>query len=198
MDAQIVSTIMSGVFAIAAALGSIVVKIYLDRRQGEESMPPEAPVINPYEPPVVPEAVSERQPAEPRAEPTYFSRQLLLIPITTVFVGTIVGIVSRLLRPYANVGGTHYETLAALIILLVGCLVLINVNRLSHGFLGHVLYQLENLAMWSGFACGWSVIHGCFWGDLIGVSIAWWSCCSVFGSVLLAVFQWRRQRSVAH
>ena len=197
MDAQIVSTIMSGVFAIAAALGSIVVKIYLDRRQGEASMLHEAPVINPYEPPVVPEAVSERQPSESRVDPTSFSRRVLLIPITTVFVGTIVGIVSRLLRPYANVGGTHYETLAALIILLVGCLVLINVNQLSHVLSGHVLYQLENLAMWSGFACGWSAIHGDFWGDLIGVSIAWWFGCSVFGSVLLALFQWRRQPSFA-
>ena len=198
MDAQIISTILSGVFAIAAVLGSIVLKVYLDRRQGQESVSPAAPVINPYEPTPVPEALCERRPAESLTKPTYLSRQTLLIPIATVVVGTALGIVARLLRPYANVGGTHYETLTALIILLVGCLVLIVVNRRGHGFLGHLLYQLENSAMWSGFACGWSLIHGYFWGDLIGVSIAWWFACSVVGSVVLAVPQWKRQRTAAH
>jgi hypothetical protein len=197
MDAQIISTIISGVFSTAAALGSIVLKLYIDRRKAGESMPPAAPVINPYEPPTPLETRITPRPAATLTEPTFLSRQVLLIPITTVVVGTVLGIVARLLRPYANVGGTHYETLAALIILLVGCLILINFNRLSDGFPGHLLFQLENLAMWSGFACGWSLIHGHFWGDLIVVSIAGWFCCSVFGIVLLAVFQWKRRRTVA-
>ncbi|PAY21349.1 hypothetical protein CKO51_01860 [Rhodopirellula sp. SM50] len=198
MDAQVISTVISGVFAIAAALGSIVLKHHLDRRKVRDSIPPAAPVINPYEPPTVPETLIDLRSADPRAKPSYLSRKVLLIPIATVVVGTVLGIVSRLLRPYANVGGTHYEALAALVILLVGCLVLINVNRLGRGFLGHLLYQLENLAMWSGFACGWSLVHGYFWGDLIGLSIAWWFGCSVFGSVVLAVFQSREQPTVVH
>jgi hypothetical protein len=197
MDAQIISTIISGVFSIAAALGSIVLKDHLDRLRAQESVSPAARVENPYESPQVPTTPIKPRHAQPPAKPTYLSSRVLLIPISTVVVGAIVGMVSRLFRPYANVGGTHYESLTAFAILTVSCLVLVIHNRNGQGFLGHLLYQLENLALWSGFACGWSLIHGYFWGDLVGVSIAWWVCCSVFGSVVLAVFQWRRRVTVA-
>ena len=197
MNAQVISTMICGIFAIAAALGAILLKVFFNRSEAGESMPPAASAINPYEPPPVPGTLIESRPAEPLTKPSNLSRKVLLIPITTVVVGTVLGIVSRLLRPYAYVGGTHYEALAAFAVLILGCLILINFNRLGHGFLGQLLYQLENLAMWSGFACGWSLIHGSFWEDMIAVSIAWWFCCSVLGGALLAVFQWRRRRTVA-
>ncbi|MEM0926992.1 MAG: hypothetical protein AAGJ83_13205 [Planctomycetota bacterium] len=117
------------------------------------------------------------------------ARRVFLFPIATVVFGTALGIVSRWLRPYANISGVHYEALASLAALLFGCLVLVYVNRRHHGRLGHLLYQLENLAMWSGFLCGWSCIHGEFWDDMVSVSIGWWVACCVFGSLLLSVIQ---------
>lgn len=196
MDAQFISTLISGVLAIAAALGSIVLMYFLDPCKVRESTSPTDPAINPYEPPI-PETVNDSRPAHPLATPSYLTRKFLIIPIFTVVFGAVLGIVARLLRPNANVGGTHYEALASLVILVVGCLILIQLNRLGHGFLGHLLYQLENFAMWSGFSCGWSLMHGNFWGDLIGVSIAWWFGCAVFGGVSLAVLRWRQRCTVA-
>ena len=189
MDAQVISTIISGVFAIVAALGSILLKDFLDRRRARDSVS--------AAPGEVPTAPSKPRRAASPTKPGYRSPWVVLIPVAAVVVGAILGIASRLIRPYADVGGTHYEMLGALALLIVSCLFLVISNRNDEGFLGHLLYQLENIALWSSFACGWSLIHGYFWEDLVGVTIVWWFSCSVFGSVVLALFQWRRRSTVA-
>jgi hypothetical protein len=197
MDAQVISTIISGVFSIVSAFGAIILKDFLDRREAQDS-PAVAPAENPYKSPTeIPATPGKPLRSESRPKPSYRSPWVVVIPVVTVVVGATVGVVSRLLRPYAHVRGAHYETLGALAVLTVSCLVLVVCNRKGQGLLGHVLYQLENFALWTGFACGWSLVHGYFWGDLIGVSIAWWFCCSVFGSVVLALVQWRRRSIVA-
>ena len=196
MDAQVISTIISGVFAIVAALGSILLKDFLDRRRARDSAST-APADDPHKSPEVATTSSKPRRADSPTKPRSRSPWVVPIPVAAVLVGAILGIASRLIRPYAEVGGIHYEMLGALALLIVSCLFLVINNRNGQGFLGHLLYQLENIALWSGFACGWSLIHGHFWEDLVGLIIVWWFSCSVFGSVVLALFQWRRRSTVA-
>ena len=135
---------------------------------------------NPYKPPT-------ELPANPgkRLQEESHSRWLVVIPTVAVSVGAIVGIVSRLCRPFARDGNLHVETLVAFAILTLSCIVLVIYSRKDHQRLGHVLYQLGNFALWTGFACGWSFVHGYFWDDLVGLSIGGWFCCSLFGSAAL-------------
>lgn len=194
MNTQFFLTILSGILAVSAAVATILLKRLLNRRDATPAGPSADSKINPYAPPSTLEnpANTDTDAAFPTSSPPL--RSVLLTPVATVVMGTGVGIVSRLLRPYANVDGAHYDALGALLILLVGCLILISLNRGTPGPLGHWLYQLENFAMWSGFACGWSLINGAFWADMIAVSLAWCLGCAVFGSLVLLALQWLRRR----
>jgi len=189
MDAQIVCAILCSVIAIAGALTSIVLKSWLDRREADDSSEFSAAAVNPYAPLEFPPPDVAHDPAKPLRQVSRLQRRWVLIPVATVVAATMLGMVARLLRPYANFGGTHYEALAALVILLFGCVMLVGINRRHRGSLGHWLYQSENVAMWSGFTCGWSLIHGEFWEDMVGVCAAWWFGCAVLGTIALLAFQ---------
>lgn len=192
MDAQILSTIISGIFSVGAAVGSVLLKDYLDRRRVQHAPSP-AIAERPSEPATPSKTPSPSATARSATKPTQHTVSTLLIPISIVIGGALLGIAARLFRPYAGVDGVHYESLTAWAILIAICITLVVHNRKSHGLPGHLLYQLENLALWSGFTCGWSLVHGYFWGDLVTLSIAWWLGCSLLGSIILAVLQTRRR-----
>ena len=199
MNTQILLTFLSGILAVTAAVATIVLRRRLKRSDSAAPGLSADPALNPYAPPSTPKSIAASDSAASDADVMLplASNSLgntLLTPIVTVVVGTSVGIVSRLLRPYANVDGTHYEALAALLILMIGCLILISLNRRIEGTHRHALYQLENFAMWSGFACGWSLMNGAFWGDMIAVSFAWCVGCAVFGSASLSALRWIERR----
>lgn len=190
MNVQTIFTLVSGLMAVAAAIGSIGLLRYLDRLTSDSPTSTE-PDVNPYQPSMATEPLTESSVMVASNGAGF----VVLVPIMTVVVGTALGVASRWLRPYANIDGVHYEALASLIILVAGCFVLIALNRRGQGSLGHLLYQLENFAMWSGFICGWSLMHGAFWEDLIAVSMAWWLGCALFGAASLALIYYRRHRA---
>lgn len=192
MDAQILSTIISGIFSVSAAVGTVLLKDYLDRRRIRDAPSP-ATVESPSEPATLSKTPSPSATARSAAKPTRHIVSTLLIPFSIVVGGALLGIVTRLLRPYAKVGLVHYEVLAALAILIAICIILVVRNRKSHGFSGHLLFQLENLTLWAGFTCGWALVHGYFWSDLVVFILAWWLGCSLLGSIILAVLQKKRR-----
>lgn len=99
--------------------------------------------------------------------------------------------VSRAVRPMFS-DHVHYDAIAALVIMLVFTAWLALDHRRRGGAIG---FELENLALWSGWTCGWLLIHGQIWGDLLSVGIISWLGCAVVGAVIVVVGN--RARAVA-
>lgn len=53
----------------------------------------------------------------------------------------------------------------------------------------HTGFQRDNAALWSSFTVGWSIVHGFFWGELVGATLILWLSCGIAGSAVIA---WRR------
>jgi hypothetical protein len=109
-------------------------------------------------------------------------------PLLIIIGSFIFGLVTRALRPIFS-GGTHWESLIALIVLILLASAIAVFHRRNGYQLG---FQLENFAVWTGWASGWSLIHGSFWGDLLSVAIAWWFGCAFVGGLLVSI---RRNRN---
>ncbi len=192
MDTSIFWTILCGVVSVTVAIGSIL--LTWNRLQSSESTTAE-PAINPFESPTVPDTAdtdaiaSNRTPSKPIAG--------FIVPLSIVLSGFTLGVITRFVRPYADYQGTHLEALAALLILLAASLVLAFHNFRIARLQGHLRFQLENIALWGAFVCGWTLVHGYFWGDLVSVMGVWALACGFLGSLLLAIIHWFRRPTAA-
>lgn len=180
MDTQIITTLISGIFSIVSAFGAVILKDYLDRRK--EKVKPKSSNNG---------AAAEPVPKEIRK--TSLIRYSFKRPISILSFSFFLGIVSRSLRHIANINGTHYESLTALIKLILLAIILLSQRKKSQEQNGQFFFQLEMITLWSGFVFGWSLIHGEFWGDLIGVIVIWWLGFAIIGGTLLHLLT--RQKS---
>jgi hypothetical protein len=189
--------VVFGGLAIAAAVVVAVLQRCLNRGDRGVVIPSDAG-SNPYQTP------SELGPVDQSSSPGFENRTMrhfkgmVVLPFACVLSGASVGVVSRLCRPYANVGGSHYEALAALVILIAFALILVFVNRAAKLKLAHLFFQLENFSLWVGYACGWMIAHRGFWDDIVIITIAFLVCSAFVGSVLLWGLQTLKSRQVTH
>ena len=190
-----ITTIAVGLFAVVAAIGSIWLKSYFDQNRPAEIDGQET-IVNPFASPAVTEFTESEPGPSFRKRAAELYRRGLLLPAYLVVGSTLLGIVSRLVRPYAQIGQAHFDAMASLAILSATCLALVIHHRREPGILGHLRFQFENVVLWASFACGWSLIEGQFWEDLIILCIGSGVISSALGSIVLAILH-RRFGSVA-
>lgn len=150
---------------------------------------------NPYAAPTATSEPIKPPPVDER--PVEFSSRRLILPTCVLLGSGLLGAGTRLLRPYALRDGIHYDMLFAVFFLCATCLMFVVHNRKFRWRAGQVLFQLENIALWTGFMWGWSIVHGSLWDDLVAMSIAWGAISGFLGAALLAVFQYRRRKRTA-
>lgn len=184
------SVMLTGAFAVAAAIGAVLLKSYLDRTRLTEAADDDH-AMNPFASPAVLDSAEPTTQPRPQGEAAGRGLGNLVLLASVVVGGTLLGILTRAVRPYFQVGGTHLEMLAAMGILGAACIALIIQNRRRLGVLGYMLFCLEVAALWAGFACGWSLVEGRFWDDLVSVSIVGCLFSCMLGSIVLAVIRWR-------
>jgi hypothetical protein len=175
VDSNVLVALISGLFSVSSALGSIFLKDYVDRRRVQTLEVP-------------------HQKAEPRSH-AEVARTPSALPASrtagrswgrpaAIVVGSFVlGMATRALRPLFT-AGIHWESLGALV-LLVSTAVVLSVSHRKRGF--QFAYQFEILALWTGWASGWSLLHGRLWSDLFAVTVAWWLVCAVVGGLIVSV-----------
>ena len=173
MDSNVTAAIISGICSIASALGAVFLKEYLGRRR----------CISPTSTTQAREPVQPTHPEVPRPESVAAStRKTWKRPASIVFGSWIFGMVTRAMRPYMLSNGVHYEFLISLVVLIIVVLTIAFYHRKKGALLG---FQLENVALWAGFASGWSLVHGGVWGDLLAVTIPWWMGCAIVGGFIV-------------
>ena len=164
MSESVVQALIAGVFSILSALASTWLQEHLRNRRVES-------------------APSETSPAPTgpalEATPTSWRR-----PATIVVASCLLGLLTRSLRSVLDVGGLHVEVVLALAVMLTAVVLLAR----FHGRRGWQLgFELENLALWAGFASGWSLLHGGVWSDLLGLVGPFWLGSALVGGLLVAV-----------
>lgn len=181
-----ITTLAVGLLAIVAAFGSILLKGYFDQNRSTD-IDEQKSVVNPFESP----AVTESSESVPEPSPGHRTSELhrfgLLLPAYLAVGSALLGIVSRLVRPYAVVGHAHLDALASLVILSGTCLALVIYHRREPGLVGQLRFQFENIVLWASYACGWSLLEGYFWEDVIILCIGSGIVASILGSILLAI-----------
>lgn len=163
METAILTSLISGCFSLATALGSVWLKHHLESRARSVE--------------------TARAPSAAKAKGSSPSRQMSMArPLVVLLVGLVIGVVSRALRPHI-MGPVHYEAIVTLGLLVAVTLALV----LSHRQSSHGLwpFQLEAFSLWAAFASGWSLMHGGVWTDLIAVAVPWWLGCAVVGGAML-------------
>lgn len=105
-------------------------------------------------------------------------------PVGIVVGSVLFGMATRAARPLMHIGLTHYESLIAVIV-LAGVVLALAIFHRRKGY--QLAFQLENLALWSGWTSGWSLIHGGVWSDLLSISIPFWLGCAVLGGVVVSL-----------
>lgn len=180
MSESTLVALISGIFSLLSALGAVFLKDYLDGRRLR------TPAIAPPKPGPGTIATDELLPP-PRPPGLRFLRR----PVEIVVASFALGVVTRALRPMLEVDGIHYESLGAWALLVIG-VVGLAVHHRKNGW--QLPYQLENLALWTGYASGWSLVHGGVWGDLLGVTIPWWMGCAIVGGLIVSI----RRSPVGH
>jgi hypothetical protein len=109
-------------------------------------------------------------------------------PAFVAVAGFALGWVSRLVRPYASVDGTHYEAIAALVLLIAASAYALR-QHARHREQGG--FQLDLVALWGGYAAGWVLFNGGFWSDMTFVFGAYWGGVALAGGMLI---EWLRRR----
>lgn len=172
---------ISGMFSVASSLGAVFLKDYLERRRirpedAAREEPPSAGGAPEPEPPV-------GSPPRPAPAGRAWTR-----PIVIVLGSVVFGMATRAARPLFT-GPTHYETLAAFALLVLTSAGLA-IHHRRRGF--QLTYQLEVLALWTGWASGWSFVHGGLWSDLLAVTVPGWLGCAVVGGLIASVARSRK------
>ncbi len=109
-----------------------------------------------------------------------------------------VGMAARAIRTQLS-GGVHYESLLAVIVLLVACLVLLlGLRRIAYRRASAV-FVIEGTALWLCFAVGWVIIGRRMWMDLLSVTGMLWASTVFPGLVVLWLIQrcWPPRRSMS-
>ena len=170
MDTQVLTSVITGMFSLCSALGSVLLNVHLDRQK-------EKPTA------LQPSTSTEQN---QRASATDSTREVMWMrPLLIVCASWVLGNISRALRTPLGVGGVHYEAIVSLVLLIASALALVVYHRSHSPGCGQGFYQLEVLALWAGFASGWSMVHGHAWDDLVVVSVAWWLGCAIVGGIIL-------------
>ena len=171
MDKQIVTTLITGIFSLLTALGSVWLKDLLERRR-----------LVPVQKPTAVQEPSEEKVKHP--PPVMVSGWTWKRPLFVFFGAFVFGLFTRALRPLFG-GGIHWETLIAVLVLASASLwMAIDHRRARSSFWP---YELEVLALWLAWASGWSVIHGSAWSDHIVVSCLWWLGCAVISGIVVSI-----------
>jgi hypothetical protein len=158
METAIVTSLISGIFALATSLGSVWLKHHL-----EQSGPP------PVAPPVPQQRVPGRQ---------------SLSALRPVFVLVISFAAGAVYSKFKSTGSQETMALMGLytfIVLAFAGLVLTH-RRSSSGIWP---YQLDCLALWAAFASGFSLVHGRIWSDLIVGTVMFWSGFALVGGLIV-------------
>lgn len=178
METAVVTTLITGSFAMTTALGSVWLKHYLEQSRTPPSPGPAAAT----DPAVLAAPGAAPAPATAAAPQAAPSRRAFAIlrPILVLVIAFGVGAAFRQFKT------TGTETLA-----LVGLY-----SFIALAFLGLVLnhrrsprgiwpYQLDCLALWAAFASGYSLVHGRIWSDLIASTVAFWLGFAVLGGLIV-------------
>jgi hypothetical protein len=201
MDKSVVVALISGTFSTCSALGAVFLKDWLEaRRQRRAQQKTAEAVPTPSSPvparsqtraPSMPPAVPMPAPASalPQSAPARASTHLR--PVVIVVGSVLFGMLSRAMRAMVP-GQVHYDAIIELAVMLAFAAWLAIDHRRRGGVVG---FELENLALWSGWTCGWLLIHGQIWGDLLSLGFMAWLGCAVIGAVFAGVGN--RARSVA-
>ena len=171
METAIVTCVISGVFSLATALGSVWLKHNLEQRDP-------APVPS-----------KRKVTGEKRVIVHYERGWSLSRPLAVLLGGFVIGIMSRILRPRLQFGRVHYEMLATLVLLAVIGILLMLIHRKSRR--GFWLYQLETISLWAAFTSGWSLTHGYVWSDLLTTTAGWWLAWALAGGMFVIAFRRR-------
>ncbi len=185
MDPQVLTTVISGTFALVAAFGSVLLKHHLEQRGPAR---------------VHPDHVAEKKRAEtapPRQDVDAATPSsevgvsehpgtARLRPALIVMAGWVVGAGSRLARGAMESGTLHWEAILSLAALLAATIGFVLHHRKPLEGRSAGLFQLDNLGLWASYASGWSIIHGSAWGDLLALCGAGWFGCALVGGLLVA------------
>lgn len=144
---------------------------------------------NPYAAPLTHSDTVEESTALARTQRNKARRWIAFFGV----VALAIGIVSRLVRPMID-GPIHYESIVSGLLLIALCFVLLGLLK-SFPFQRALVGLLIGLfAIWCGYFCGWTAVHGSVWDDLIAVAAMMWLVSSLTGSVILYIHKSRTAR----
>jgi hypothetical protein len=162
MDKGILTTVITGIFSLFTALGSVWLKDLLERRRLTTAQKPTEEEAR-HPPPVLVPLWSWKR------------------PLLVFFGAFALGLVTRALRPlFAH--GIHWESVIAIFVLAAVSLWLAIDHR--RGGRRFWPFELEVLALWLAWASGWTAVHGSAWSDLIAVAVLWWLGCAAVGGLI--------------
>ncbi|PQO46983.1 hypothetical protein [Blastopirellula marina] len=198
MPIAILLMIALGLAAIVITIAmAVCIKLWKDRfdQQRSVEIPTQEMSGNPFQSPAVLET-REDLPSQPSRTRLHLEDWILLLGL---LIGSFLfGMATRAIRPYAEWQQIHLEALASLLVIGGTWLAIVIYHRRDFGPLGHVLFQLENFAIWAGFIGGSTLVAGRFWGDLVLAMGVWGVGAAVLGSLLLAILHWRSWEEVPY
>lgn len=167
MEPAIITAVISGMFSLAVALGSIWFEHWLKKpRIANEGILAETSVS------------SENELQSARGAN-------IIRPITILVVSLLLGIFSEILHgTMLQVGQRIYEWgFLAFVAAGVLCLILIFVHRKSPA--GFWFYQFEIIILWAAFLSGFSIVHGGIWMDAVSAILMVWFVSAVIGGIVV-------------
>ena len=180
--ADVATTIISGAFAIAGSLSSILLKDYLERKRQVPAAP--APSSTSFPPAPISRVSLARPGSKFRA--IYYS-----------VGGFVLGAISSYIRPHViHKGAVHPEAIASLVILIVFVLVGIVHHAKPKSGRSLALFEVEIIGLWAAFAFGWSLVYRSVWDDIIGFAIMGWLGSAVSGLLFIPLLRWMYNRHI--
>jgi len=177
-DNQILITVISGIFSLASAFGTILLKDYLDRKR-QKAQSNNIENVNPAQ-------------DKPRAEEkTSLNKYSFRRPLGILFITFVIGIFGRLLEEVIESYGAWLTLLLLFILVIVFLLKQKNSNEKD----GLLFFQLEMLILWSGYVFGWTLINQGFRPDMIGFIIGCWLVCAFAGGAFLYLSKNKSRKS---
>jgi hypothetical protein len=160
METAIVTSLISGIFALATALASVWLKHHLEHRSPPKASPAEA---------------APRQAAVRGESFSLFRSAFVLV---TAFV------VGALFSKYKTTGAQETMALVGLYSFIgLAFIGLVLTHRRS--LRGFWPYQLDCLALWAAFASGYSLVRGNIWSDLIFSTTMFWIAFAIVGGLIV-------------
>lgn len=174
MDANILSSLISGVFSALSALGAVYLRHYLDR----ESSP--NPSTNPTPDPAPERAHTfwDKLPLFGTLRGT--ARRVVLL----LLAGCVFGYIAPLVNAYYG-----YDTLHAFLVVLslAGFSLFLAYLHRTRG--SQLQYQLENVVLWTAFLSIWSIFIGELATTIIRPTMFVWLATAIVGGLLISVWQ---------